>query len=151
MDLRDWLKNGWLTEYQTSRQEITDLLGVIDRDAAQCQIDALSPDWQLNIAYNAILQVATAALAATGYRATRDAQHFRVIESLAYTMNVGAQRIAQLQSFRKKRNISDYERAGGVSQQEANEVVGLANELRNDLIAWFTAKHPELVIANPSQ
>ena len=151
MDLRDWLRNGWLTEHQTSGQEITDLLGVIDRDTAQCQIDGLSPDWQLNIAYNAVLQVATAALAATGYRATREAQHFRVIESLAYTMNVGAQRIAQLQSYRKKRNISDYERAGGVSQQEANEIVSLAKDLRNDLIAWLTANHPDLMIGNPSQ
>ncbi len=109
MDLKDWLRSGWLIEHQTSSQEIADLLGVVGRDIAQCQLAGLSPDWQLNIAYNAILQVATAALAAAGYRAARAAQHHRVIESLAYTMNVGAGRIAQLQSYRKKRNISDYE------------------------------------------
>ena len=146
MDLKDWLRSGWLTDHQTSGQEIADLLGVIDRDTAQCQIAGLSPDWQLNIAYNAALQVATAALAAAGYRAGRDAQHYRVIESLAYTVNVGAQRIAQLQSYRKKRNISDYERAGGISQQEANEIVSLAKDLRNDLMAWLAANHPNLMI-----
>ena len=84
-------------------------------------------------------------MAAAGYRAARDAQHYRVIESLAHTMNVGDQRIAQLQSYRKKRNISDYERAGGVSQQEANEIVSLAKALRNDLMAWLAANHPDLL------
>ena len=146
MDLRDWLKNSWLTEHQTSRQEITDLLGVIDRDANQCQTPGLGPDWQLNIAYNAALQVATAALAAVGYRASREAQHYRVIESLSLTMGVDTRKVAQLQGYRKKRNISDYERAGGVSQQEAKEMVALANELRNDLIAWLTTNQPELLI-----
>jgi hypothetical protein len=145
VDLRDWLKSGWLIEHQTSSQEIADLLGVIDRDTAQCQIAGLSPDWQLNIAYNAALQVATAALAAAGYRAARDAQHYRVIESLRYTMDVDAQRIAQLQSYRKKRNISDYERAGGVSQREADEIVSLAKDLRRALTAWLTAGHPDLL------
>ena len=149
VDLRDWLKNGWLTEHQTSRQEIADLLGVIDRDAAQCQLPGLGPDWQLNIAYNAALQVATAALAAAGYRASREAQHYRVIQSLADTMGVDTRRITQLQSYRKKRNISDYERAGGVSQQEAREMIALASELRADLTAWLAANHPELLIDQP--
>ncbi len=146
MDLKDWLKNGWLTEHQTSRQEILDLLGIIERDAAQCQTPGLGPEWQLNIAYNAALQVATAALAAAGYRASREAQHFRVIESLSFTMRLDSRRVAQLQGFRKKRNISDYERVGGVSQQEAKEMITLAGELRNDLVAWLTSNHPELLI-----
>jgi hypothetical protein len=149
MDLKDWLRSGWLTEHQASGQEMADLLRVIDRDTVQCQIAGLNPDWQLNIAYNAALQVAAAALAAAGYRASREAQHYRVIESLAHTMNVGAQRVAQLQSYRKKRNISDYERAGGVSQQEANEIVSLAKDLRNTLTAWLTASHPDLLIGKP--
>ena len=63
MSLKDWLKNGWLVEHKTSPQEITDLLGVMDRDLADCETPGLSPDWRLNIAYNAALQAATAALA----------------------------------------------------------------------------------------
>ena len=85
MSLQDWLRSGWLIEHQTSRQEISDLLGMADRDLAQCRTPHLSPDWQLNIAYNAALQAATAALAASGYRAARDAHHYRVIQSLALT------------------------------------------------------------------
>lgn len=77
MSLQDWLSNRWLTEHETSPQEIADLLGVIDRDLADCQTAGLSPDWKLTIAYNAALQVATAALAVAGYRAGRDSHSFR--------------------------------------------------------------------------
>ena len=86
MSLQDWLKSRWLIEHQTSRQEISDLLGMADRDLTQCRTPHLSPDWQLNIAYSAALQAATAALAAAGYRAARDTHHYRVIQSLAYTI-----------------------------------------------------------------
>ena len=32
MSLQDWLRSGWLIEHETSREEIADLLGVIDRE-----------------------------------------------------------------------------------------------------------------------
>jgi hypothetical protein len=81
VSLQDWLKDGWLTEHKPSRQEIRDLLGVADRDLADCSTPGLSADWRLNIAYNAGLQLATAVLAAAGYRATRNSHHYRVIQS----------------------------------------------------------------------
>ena len=73
MSLKDWLKNGWLIEHQTSTREIEDLLKVTDRDLADCQIPGLSTDGRFGIAYAAALQAATAALAASGYRASREA------------------------------------------------------------------------------
>gem|GEM_PF-4741065 len=57
MNLIDWLKSGWLIEHTTSPQEIADLLGVADRDIADCKAPGLSPDWKLNIAYNAATSV----------------------------------------------------------------------------------------------
>lgn len=40
----------------------------MDRDLADSEAEGLSPDWRMNIAYNAALQAATAALAAAGER-----------------------------------------------------------------------------------
>ena len=145
MSLRDWLKNGWLIEHQTSPREIVDLLGIADRDLDNCQTAGLSPDWKLNIAYNAALQMATAALAAVGYRAARDAHHYRVIQSLAYTIRADARLITQIDGFRKKRNISDYERAGVVSDQEVKEMLILAGNLRASVIKWLHTNHPKLL------
>ncbi|HEY3125274.1 MAG TPA: hypothetical protein VGK70_14585 [Thermoanaerobaculia bacterium] len=70
MTLSDWARNGWLLSHRTSPREIGDLLGIVDRDLADSQASGLSADWRLNIAYNAALQAATAALPASGYRAS---------------------------------------------------------------------------------
>jgi len=116
-----------------------------DRDLTQCQTPHLSPDWQLNIAYNAALQAATAALAAAGYRASREAHHYRVIQSLAYTVKADESLIAQLDKFRKKRNIGSYERAGAISEQEVKEMVALAKNLKDKVEEWLKKSHPELL------
>ena len=79
MTLDDWLKNGWLAPHKPSPREIADLLAVADRDLVDCRAQGLGGDWRFNIAYNAALQLATAAFAAAGFKASRDNHHFRVI------------------------------------------------------------------------
>ncbi|HUV65397.1 MAG TPA: hypothetical protein VMW24_15985 [Sedimentisphaerales bacterium] len=145
MSLKDWLENGWLTKHETSEEEIRNLLGVADRDLCDCQSPGLSADWQMNIAYNAALQAATAALAVCGYRASRDSHHYRIIQSLAYTIAVRKELIAQLDQFRKKRNIGGYERAGLVSDAEAAEMIVLAQKLRNEVEKRIQTRYPKFL------
>ena len=145
MSLSDWVKNGWLVAHKTSPQEIKDLLGVTDRDLRDCAAKGLSDDWRLAIAYNAALQCATAALAASGYRASREAHHFRIIQSLSFTLSVSPTTVGLLDAFRRKRNTSDYERAGVISAAEACEIASLAHELRQQLKMWLSRNHPELM------
>jgi hypothetical protein len=145
MSLKDWLKSGWLTEHKTSQQEIKNLLGVADRDLHDCKSAGLSADWRMNIAYNAALQTATAALAACGFRAARDSHHYRVIQSLAYTIGADKKLVAKFDQFRKKRNIGGYEQAGLVSDYEADEMIALANELREQTEHWLRINYPELL------
>ncbi|MCG2716793.1 MAG: hypothetical protein L6422_11100 [Candidatus Marinimicrobia bacterium] len=145
MILQNWLNNAWLAEHRASSQEIAALLAVADRDLSDCRTSGLSPDWQLNIAYNAALQTATAALAASGYRAVREAHHYRIIQSLAYTIKADADLVALLDQFRKKRNISGYDHAGMISDQEAKEMVDLANHLRQEVEEWLHENHPDLM------
>ena len=145
MSLIDWLNAGWLTEHQTSKQEVSDLLRVADRDLKDCLADNLSSDWQMAIAYNAALQCATIALAASGYRAGREAHHYPTLQSLRYTIGYDAITVNCFDAFRKKRNISDYERAGVTSSGEAAEMISLAQTLRKDLLAWLQKNHRELL------
>jgi uncharacterized protein (UPF0332 family) len=133
-----------LTEHKTSRQEIEDLLALADRDPNDCLVKRLSEDWRLTIAYNAAFQCATAPLAACGYRAARQAHYYRVIQSLADTIGADAKLVAHLDAFRKKRNISDYERAGLVSEAEVHEMVQLARALRRRVEQWIHSDYPGL-------
>lgn len=145
MGLTDWLNEGFIERHRPSPLEIANLLHICDRDLEKCRIPELGADWRLNIAHNAALQAATAALAAAGYRARKEGQHYRVIQSLAFTLVTDAGVITQLDKFRQKRNISDYDRAGLVTEQEADELVVLAQQLRNDVERWLRLHHPELL------
>jgi uncharacterized protein (UPF0332 family) len=145
MSLTEWLNQGKLTEHRTSGLEIKELLGVVDRDLVDCQAKDISPDWQLAIAYNAALQAANAALYATGFRAKGEGHHYRVIQSLTYTIGAKPELVAQLDSFRNKRHTSDYDRAGIVSTQEATEMFTLAKTLRDIVVEWLKENHPELM------
>src|SRR6185295_4155295 len=145
MNLTDWERNGWLIPHPTSGNEVRDLLAVIRRDLADSAAEALSPDWRMNIAYNAALQAATAALALAGYRASRDQHHFHVIQSLRETLRIDVRTINTFDAFRKKRNISGYERTGLVSDADAAAMRALAVKLRDDLIVWIEKHQPELL------
>jgi hypothetical protein len=118
---------------------------LVERDLHDCRASELSSDWRFNIAYNAALQSATAALAAAGYRATRDAHHFRVIQSLSLTLGAAPGTIRQLDAFRKKRNLTSYEVGGRISDQEAKEMAALAEKLREEVQRWIKANHPSLL------
>jgi hypothetical protein len=117
----------------------------VDRDLEDCRTEGLSADGRLNIAYNAGLQAATAALCASGYRAAREAHHYRVIESLALTTGASAATVRQFDAFRKKRNIGGYDRAGTTSDQEADEMIALAEAISRDVTAWLRKNYPKLV------
>jgi hypothetical protein len=145
MSLSDWERNGWVIKHHTSPNELRDLLEVVERDLADCAAPGLSADWRMNIAYNAALQAATAALAASGYRATRDSHHFRVIQSLTETMGTGAAIVSTFDAFRKKRNITGYERVGLVSDADAEAMRALAVALRDDVRAWLKEHHKGLL------
>jgi hypothetical protein len=77
MTLSKWVEYGWLRQHKTTRQEIADLLGIVDRDLSDAQTGRISTDWQFGIAYNAALKLCTILLYAEGYRAGQGLQHYR--------------------------------------------------------------------------
>jgi HEPN domain-containing protein len=145
MSLNLWLEKGWLKEHKPTSREIAELLAVADRALKDCQVPELSSEGKLDIAHNAALQSSAAALAATGYRASREAYHYYVIQSLSFTLQLEERIIRRLHKLRRKRNISDYERPGMVTEQEAEEMIALAKQLRDDVEQWLRAHYPGLV------
>jgi len=144
MSLEVWLKNKLIEKHRSSAREIASLLHICDRDLEKVTIAGLGPDWRLSIAHNAAVQAAKAALAAAGYRARKQGQHYLLIQSLAFTLDTDPIIIKQMDKFRQKRNISDYESAGLVTEQEAEEMTALAKQLRDEVEQWLRAHHPTL-------
>ena len=115
------------------------------RDLKDSQAKDVSDDWRFAIAYNAALQAATAALAASGYRAGRDGHHYRVIQSLELTVGKDSKFIGAFDAFRKKRNVSSYDIGGGISHREVEEMIGVAQSLQRDIEQWIRKNHASLL------
>jgi len=145
MSLTTWRESRWLTEHESSLQEAADLLAVVDRDLADAEVEGLSADRRLEIAYNAALQLSILALAAAWYRAARDKAHAYSIRSLGHTVGVEPAIVDTLDAVRRKRHQVNCERAGTASHSEAEEVRELASDLRERVFEWLRAEHPEVL------
>ncbi len=145
MTLKHWLENKWLKPFETSQQEITGLLSIVDRDIRDAGAD-VSADWRFGIAYNAALKLCAIILHAEGYRAAHDLQHYRTIAAMPLILGDSRSDDAgYLNICRTKRNIAEYERAGSISNAEADELLAFAKSLREDVIAWLRKVHPTLL------
>jgi hypothetical protein len=144
MTLTKWCENGWLRRHQTSREEISDLLGIADRDLADAG-STISADWRFGIAYNAALKLCTILLYVEGYQPEKTLQHYRTI--MALPMILGPQRKKDadyLNACRAKRNLVEYDRVGGVTDQDADELIGFVRELKQEVLSWLREKHSSL-------
>jgi len=146
MSLELWKRNGWLRHHKTSAREVASLLTLIERDLADAAREEISTDWRFNIAYNAGLQLATVVLYAAGYRAGRgESKHYRVIQALPLVMGPRFSTIRDyLDNCRRKRNVSEYDAVGTVSEKEAEDLLRTAREFKIQVESWLKKNHPEI-------
>ncbi|MBC2595984.1 hypothetical protein H5P28_17090 [Ruficoccus amylovorans] len=120
---QNWHKNGWLRPHATNRQQIADLLAIVERDLADAQTARLSSDWQFGIAYNAALKLCTILLYAEGYRPEMYLAHHRTLQALQLVLGTDRKDDAgYLDSCRSKRNTVEYDVAGRTSPEETKEL-----------------------------
>ena len=145
MSLQDWEANGWLRAHKTSPEEIANLFAIVDRDLTDADMD-ISPDWRFGIADNAALKLCTILLYASGYRAERQLQHYRTIQALPIILGADRKGDAEyLDTCRKKRNIVEYDYAGGATDANADELILFVKDLQEEVHAWLTEHHPNLI------
>jgi hypothetical protein len=145
MSLKQWEDNGWLKPHRTSRQEISNLLNIVERDLQDGRRE-ISADWRFGISYNAALKLCRILLSAEGYRPSHELQHYRTLAALPEILGEAKKADAKyLDDCRKKRNIVEYEYVGGASGPDADELIEFVKDLRDEVIAWLKKKHPELL------
>jgi uncharacterized protein (UPF0332 family) len=147
MSLDTWKTNGWLREYSPSTQEVTNLLTLVERDLGDAARQEISADWRFNIAYNAGLQLATLVLYAAGYRTGRgESKHYRVIQTLPLVMGNDFTVVRDyLDNCRRKRNVSEYDTVGTVSEKEVNDLLALVLNFKNQVEEWLKENYPDLI------
>ena len=134
MSLKQWADNGWLRNHKTSHQEISNLLGIVDRDLHDADAKGtISDDWKFGIAYNAALKLCTILLYASGYKSEKNLAHYRTLQALPLILGSKRTGYAKyLDNCRLKRNVVEYDYVGGASDADAKELIRFVNELPAD-------------------
>ncbi len=146
MSLADWAKNGWLRAHNPSKEEISNLFEIIERDLKDASAKGISDDWKFGIAYNAALKLCTILLHGSGYRAEKNLAHYRTLQALSIILGEKHKDNADyLDTCRKKRNETEYDSAGNVSTEEAQELIKFCKELMTDVLAWLKKHHATLL------
>ncbi|MBU4283863.1 MAG: hypothetical protein KJ968_02040 [Nanoarchaeota archaeon] len=124
MNLKDLLNQGRLRQHKTSKKEIENLLALVRRDIKDAKVEGLSSDRRFACAYNAVLQLATILLYCKGYESEGVGHHFIVFQAMKIIMGNNYYTLADyFDSCRSKRNITDYDYAGVISDSEAQELI----------------------------
>ena len=144
MGLDEWVANRWIVPFVATREEVAALLAAVAVDLETARATA-TPAWRFAIAYTAGLRLCTLALNASGHRAAGERKHYRTIAALPLVMGDSAKDTAEyLEQCSRKRHEVTYESVGGVSGEEADELVGAVRELRDTVVAWLSRHHPAL-------
>ena len=146
MSLKDLLNENKLKEHKTSVQEVADLFNVIKRDIDDAGIKAVSSDRRFTIAYNAILQLSTIILYSSGYKTYGTAHHYTTFQALKEILgDKHHELIDYFDACRSKRNISDYDRFGMISEKETDEIISETKKFKKLIINWVKDNYPELI------
>ncbi|MCK5828188.1 hypothetical protein KAH43_06640 [Candidatus Bipolaricaulota bacterium] len=100
MSLEAWHDGELLATHATNRQEISDLLAIMDTDLKDAEIPELSAERKLSCCYNAVLTAARVALRASGYRVPRSnpSHHYYAIQSFRYTVKFDADAVLRIEA-----------------------------------------------------
>ena len=99
-----------LEKIETDPLAVKRLLDAAERNIADAELVALSNENRFDVAYKAIMQLANAALQASGFRTltSKPGHHQTMIQSLVKTVGIETDRMIVLDALRKQRNIADY-------------------------------------------
>lgn len=124
MALENWFQQGKLLKHTAAKEELSAILGVIERNFKDAAIKGLSSDQQYILLYQAAFEAALALIKCQGYRPIKAGHHYIVWQCLKELLNEEKikRQILLFENAAKKRSKLSYDMAGLASQKEADEM-----------------------------
>ncbi len=127
-----------LEPIQVDHDTIKRLINAAERNIADSKIIAMSIENRFDVAYKAIMQIANAALQASGYRTltSKPGHHHTMIQLLSKTLKIDNETVILLDVMRKQRNVADYS-GDVVPESTMRDCISQAEKLLKQFNDWF--------------
>lgn len=135
MSIDSLIKRGILVAQASTKDEIDDLLKIVDRDLQDSKASEVSYDWQFGIAYNAALKLATILVRFNGYRVKGQGHHMNTIALIPDFLGKERRDYSDyLDLCRRKRNTVEYDCVGGATKDDVIELQEFVVEFRTKVL-----------------
>lgn len=109
-------------------------------------MQTISADRRFATAYNAVLQLGMILLYCEGYKPYGTGHHFMVFQALKEILGTKYDSVSDyFDSCRAKRYITDYNYAGGISEEEVAELIKEAESFLAVVLHWVKINYPNLI------
>ncbi len=123
MALENWFEQGKLLKHTATKEELTAIMGVVERNFQDASIKGLSSDQKYILSYQAAFEAALALIKCCGYRPIKVGHHYIVWQCMKDVLGEKTRKsILLFENAAKKRNKLSYDIAGIASQKEADEM-----------------------------
>ena len=135
MSIDSFLKRGVLVKQASSKDEIDELLKIVERDLHDSKASEVSYDWQFGIAYNAALKLATILVRSAGFRVNGQGHHMNTIALIPEFLGKDKKEYSDyLDTCRRKRNTVEYDCVGGATKADVQELRDFVLEFHSNVL-----------------
>jgi len=139
------LASNTVTSLPATKAELDKLRSLVARSLKDIVATGLSTDMRFILAYDAARTLSLMIVRAAGYRPRTVGGHYNTFLALEAADPVFATLSAYFDGCRIKRNASEYDFAGGVSDTDADGLLNAVKQFATDAEAWIKANHPTLI------
>jgi hypothetical protein len=131
-----------VTRQPATKKELDNLRSIVSRSLKDVTAPGLSADARFIMAYDAARTLSLMIVRSSGYRPKAAGGHYNTFLAL----EIANGQFAKLSAYgcRMKRNASEYDFAGGVTDTDADGLLKTVQQFAIDAEAWIKAKHPRL-------
>ena len=126
------------------KAELDNLRSIVARNLKDVESAGLSADARFIMAYDAARTLSLLVVRATGYRPRTVGAHYNTFLALETADPAFRALSAYFDGCRMKRNRSEYDFAGGVSDTDAKGLLTAVRQFAIDAEGWIKARHPHL-------
>lgn len=128
-----------------TKQELDNLRTIVARSLRDVLAPGLSVDARFVLAYDAARTLSLMIVRAAGYRPRSAGAHYHTFAALECADPAFGALSAYFDGCRIKRNVSEYEFSGGITDTEADGLLQTVRQFSIDAEEWIRVHFPSLV------